>query len=419
MRKRQGVSCWGGITRVILSLKMDPMDETTGKGRAPEHLADWGERAILARLLDRIAAAQGANRLLVPAGDDAAAVVLPGSEAAVITTDTLVEDVHFRPVWTTARDLGWKLVTSAASDVSAMGATPLAVVIAVTAPDTMRADELEELTAGELEACTAYGMALAGGDISAGRQLVLTATVLGSASVGGTRAAVRRAGRGLVAVTGMVGEAAAGIGRSGSALRRREARSRTCPAPPPPAPRSRGTTHRARRRPGSRGRARRRRRPLPLSGTDAPCGSAPRRVRGHGDDRHLGWPRLGIALARRLQCSRDRDRRSQGARSAPEPAPGRRAPEEMRSTWPSPVARTTSSSSPSRRSAGRRSWPASTPHRIQVTAIGNVVPARDGSSSVAQRAAAAPCRVPATSISGGVLRSSKQVPANPDDIRHD
>ena len=188
------------------------MDGSTEKGSAREELGDQGERAIVARLLARIAAAPDTDRLLVPAGDDAAAVALPESEAAVLTTDTLVEDVHFRPVWTTARDLGWKLVTSAASDVSAMGAKPLAVVVSITAPERMRVDELEALTAGELEACAAYGIALAGGDTSAGRHLVLTATVLGSALSSGL---VRRSGAqvgDVVGVTGVLGEATAGLG---------------------------------------------------------------------------------------------------------------------------------------------------------------------------------------------------------------
>lgn len=188
------------------------MENRRGQSTAPEKLADWGERALLARLLGRITVAGDTDRLLVPAGDDAAAVALPEGEAAVLTTDTLVEDVHFRPIWTTARDLGWKLVTSAASDISAMGAKPLAVVVAITAPERMRAAELEALTAGELEACAAYGIALAGGDTSSGRHLVLTATVLGSALSSGL---VRRSGAqvgDVVGVTGMLGESAAGLG---------------------------------------------------------------------------------------------------------------------------------------------------------------------------------------------------------------
>jgi thiamine-monophosphate kinase len=171
-----------------------------------------GERALLREVLRKLRAAAPDERLLVSAGDDAAALLLPAGEAAVLTTDTLVEGTHFRRPWTAAQDLGWKLVMSAASDVSAMGGRPLAAVVAISAPPAMTAAEFLALMAGAELAAKEARLLLTGGDTTASAILVLTATVLGTAPPQGL---VRRSGAqvgDLVAVTGVLGEAGAGLG---------------------------------------------------------------------------------------------------------------------------------------------------------------------------------------------------------------
>ena len=66
---------------------------------APWSLAAVGERAILREVLRKLRAASPDPALLVGAGDDAAAYRLPAGEAAILTTDTLVEGTHFRRPW--------------------------------------------------------------------------------------------------------------------------------------------------------------------------------------------------------------------------------------------------------------------------------------------------------------------------------
>lgn len=179
---------------------------------APWSLASVGERALLREVLRKLRAAAPDERLLVSAGDDAAALLIPAGEAAVLTTDTLVEGTHFRRPWTAAQDLGWKLVMSAASDVSAMGGRPLAAVVAVSAPPAMTAAEFLALMTGAELAAKEARLLLTGGDTTASAILVLTATVLGTAP---PQDLVRRSGArvgDLVAVTGVLGEAGAGLG---------------------------------------------------------------------------------------------------------------------------------------------------------------------------------------------------------------
>lgn len=179
---------------------------------APWSLASIGERALLGELLAKLRGPTPGDQLLVPPGDDAAAMLLPAGEAALLTTDTLVEGTHFRRSWTAPGDLGAKLVMSAASDVSAMGGRPLGVVLAVSAPPAMTAAEFLTLAAGAESAAREAGVVVIGGDTTASPILVLTATVLGGAP---PAALVRRSGArvgDLVAMTGVLGEAGAGFG---------------------------------------------------------------------------------------------------------------------------------------------------------------------------------------------------------------
>src|SRR4029453_8292491 len=146
----------------------------------PWSLAQVGERGLLREVLRKLRGSiSEGEQLLVAAGDDAAALPLPAGEAAVLTTDTLVEGTHFRRPWTAAPDLGWKLVMSAASDISAMGGQPRAAVVAVSAPPAMTAAEFLALMTGAELAAKEAGLLLIGGDTTASSILVLTATVLG------------------------------------------------------------------------------------------------------------------------------------------------------------------------------------------------------------------------------------------------
>ncbi len=114
-------------------------------------------------------------------GDDAAVVdVAPGARL-VVSTDSSVEDVHFRAGWFTREELGWRAATSALSDLAAMAARPLGLVLAMTVPPRWR-DALPEIGEGVGEAAAAVACPIIGGDLTGGRDLVLTITVLGEAT---------------------------------------------------------------------------------------------------------------------------------------------------------------------------------------------------------------------------------------------
>ena len=142
------------------------------------------EAAFLERLRSMLPAAPAGE---VWIGDDAA--VLAGG--LLLCTDVLAEGVHFDLAWSEAADAGWKALAVNCSDVAAMGGTPRAAVAAVVVPPG-RPGLADAVAAGLMEAAAAFGCPLVGGDTAAGRTLVLTVSVVGTAPPGG---AVLRGGR--------------------------------------------------------------------------------------------------------------------------------------------------------------------------------------------------------------------------------
>ena len=67
-------------------------------------------------------------------GDDAAVLDVPTGSRLVVSTDSSVEEVHFRAEWLTPEEIGWRATMAALSDLAAMGATPLGVLLALTVP---------------------------------------------------------------------------------------------------------------------------------------------------------------------------------------------------------------------------------------------------------------------------------------------
>ena len=150
-------------------------------------LAELGELGLL-RELERRGLAQRIE-------DDAARL----EEGLVVTQDALVEDVHFRPGEISARDLGFRAAAVNISDLSASGARPTALLVALGAPPDTDVEVVLELYGGIAET----GVPVVGGDTTRAPQLVLSVTALGRAE--------RTPGRGgarpgdLLVVTGPLG----------------------------------------------------------------------------------------------------------------------------------------------------------------------------------------------------------------------
>jgi len=119
-----------------------------------------------------------AKKVVVGIGDDAAVIDF-GNRPTIVTVDTHVEDVHFRLDLISCRELGYRAMVAAVSDVWAMGAMPSASVIALTLNERFPDEDFRELIEGLAEAARRTGAQVIGGNLSRGRALSITTTVFG------------------------------------------------------------------------------------------------------------------------------------------------------------------------------------------------------------------------------------------------
>jgi thiamine-monophosphate kinase len=154
-------------------------------------LSELGELGLLAEL-ERRGLARGIEH-------DAAQF----AGGLVVTQDALVEGVHFRPDWTTHRELGFKAAAVNLSDLAASGAEPEALLVTLAAPEDAQLEDVLELYEGLNEP----GVPVVGGDTTRAPQLTLSLTALGRSERVPGRAGARPGD--LVVVTGSLGAAGA------------------------------------------------------------------------------------------------------------------------------------------------------------------------------------------------------------------
>ena len=177
-------------------------------------ISQLGEFGLIDRLAERLGPVddEAAVRDLVQGiGDDAAVVRTGGKNVQVVTTDALVEGVHFDRTFMPMRALGNKAIAVNVSDVCAMNAKPRWATISLGLPENVSAEHLDGLYDGIAGACNRYGVTVIGGDTTAAQRLTLSITLLGEAHEGAIT--YRRGARDgdLLCVTGPLGAAYAGL----------------------------------------------------------------------------------------------------------------------------------------------------------------------------------------------------------------
>ena len=177
-----------------LLAKVNPVDDTGDDGRTGVGSGGGG------------GGARGPG-VWLGAGDDAAVL---DAGRLVMSTDLTVEDVHCRRSWVTFAETGARAVTAAASDLAAMAATPVAVLISLAVTPSEAQAVLSDLGDGIKEALMELGAPLVGGDLSASPgPVVIDVTVVGAAEDPVTRSGAHPGDE--LWVTGVLGGSAGAV----------------------------------------------------------------------------------------------------------------------------------------------------------------------------------------------------------------
>ncbi len=141
-------------------------------------LAALGEFGLIDRIAENILPAL--PETIKGIGDDCAVLDYGGDSFTLISTDMLVEGVHFDLSYCPLKHLGYKAVSVNVSDIAAMNGTPLHITVGVALSNRFSVEAIEELYEGMRIACADYKIDLVGGDTTASRSgLVISISILG------------------------------------------------------------------------------------------------------------------------------------------------------------------------------------------------------------------------------------------------
>lgn len=177
-----------------------------------QRLRDLGEFGLIERI--RRWTPKASRHVILGPGDDGAILRPPRGHDLVVSTDSLVEDVHFRFGTQSARAIGRRALVANLSDLAAMGATPLGCVAALCAPGDLPVRRAEDLVRGILQEAETHACPLVGGNLATARETTLTITVFGSVSRGRDLRRHRLRVGDRIFVTGTLGGSALALARA-------------------------------------------------------------------------------------------------------------------------------------------------------------------------------------------------------------
>lgn len=143
-------------------------------------IASLGEFGLIRRLTEGIKLRNESSRYGV--GDDAAVLSYPSEKQVLITTDLLMEGVHFDLVYVPLKHLGYKAAVVNFSDIYAMNGTPRQITVSLALSKRFSVEDMEELYAGIRLACEEYDVDIVGGDTTSSLTgLTISITCIGEA----------------------------------------------------------------------------------------------------------------------------------------------------------------------------------------------------------------------------------------------
>jgi thiamine-monophosphate kinase len=144
-------------------------------------------------------------------GDDAAVWQPSRSHRSVVTSDALVENVHFRRDTMPAQDIGYRAMAANLSDLAAMGARPVLATVTLGLPADVPDEEVFALYRGMLELAAQWRCSIAGGDLSSASALVIAITAIGQVRPARIKSRAGARPGDVIAVTGELGASRAGL----------------------------------------------------------------------------------------------------------------------------------------------------------------------------------------------------------------
>ncbi len=152
------------------------------------------------------------NGDIIGIGDDCAIIPANENEDWVVTTDLLMEDVHFLRQSITPFQLGYKSLAVNLSDIAAMGGAPMASFLSIAIPKDLEVEYLDQFMEGYHELSKKYNTALLGGDTTKSlKHLAINVVVIGKCSKGKARKRSDAKVGDVICVTGNLGDSAGGL----------------------------------------------------------------------------------------------------------------------------------------------------------------------------------------------------------------
>ncbi len=172
-------------------------------------IGSLGEFGLIDRITSGFSLKQPSSKVGI--GDDAA-VIAHGEQLMLVSTDLLLEGIHFDLMYHPIKHLGYKAIVVNLSDIYAMNGTPTQVTVSLGLSNRFSVEAVEDLYAGVRAACQHYGVDLVGGDTTTSQQgLVISITAIGNVDPGRLTLRSTASKGDLLCVTGDLGAAYIGL----------------------------------------------------------------------------------------------------------------------------------------------------------------------------------------------------------------